>query len=224
MDGLDIPVPRRQIDAIIFDCDGVLIDSERLQCSILQRLAERHGLRLTLAASETLFRGRRLAECIETIEERVGRKAPEMEADFRLQLSLRMTDELRPVRNVRRVLQQIRVPFGTASNSRRDQIQRSLEVTGLAAYFPHHVFSAYDVGLWKPDPAVYLTASTAIGVDPARCLAVEDSEAGLMAANSAGMFVVRYSPPAMKNIRTSLECHQVDDMLQVLDFVDGRVK
>lgn len=92
------------------------------------------------------------------------------------------------------MLRQLDRPYCVASSGPRDKIEHSLSITGLLGYFPGRIFSAYDVGSWKPDPGLFLHAAETMGVAPERCAVVEDSVLGVQAGVAAGMTVFGYAP------------------------------
>lgn len=179
------------IEAIIFDCDGTLVDSEGLGAEVLAAALNGEGFSISAAEVLLEFRGLRLATSLAGIEARCGRK---LSADFipRLHAStaVALRAGLREMPGASALLRSLRLPFCVASNAMRAKTELSLTVTGLLPLFAGRIFSAYEFGAWKPDPALFLHAAATLGVAPARCLVVEDSEAGVLAARAAGMPVL----------------------------------
>jgi HAD superfamily hydrolase (TIGR01509 family) len=182
-------------EAVIFDCDGTLVDSEPLAALVFAEALGEHGLAISPAAALAAFRGRRMALCIEHAERLLGRRLPE---DFEPALRARTADafrtRLRLIDGAAALLERLALPFCVASNAPRAKTELSLQLTGLRHFFGDRVFSAYDVGCWKPDPGLFLHAAAALDAPPARCLVVEDSEAGVTAGLAAGMRVVALLP------------------------------
>ncbi len=206
-----------QLSAVIFDCDGVLVDSERVQTGLLRDMASELSFHLTTAEADDLFRGRRLASCMEAISARINRPLPQgFERQFRRRLSAALEAHLRAVPGCHRLLGSLPVPAAVASNSRMDQVVQELSITGLLPRLQGRIFSAYDLGRWKPEPAVYLAAAAHLHVEPRYCLAVEDSPAGVAAAISAGMSVAIYRPEVPESGQASPGCIGITDLMQVL--------
>jgi HAD superfamily hydrolase (TIGR01509 family) len=181
--------------AIIFDCDGTLVDSEVLGNEVLVETVADHGLAISLQEAVDLFRGRKLAECVAEIELRLGRSLPQ---DFVAQLRSRMADafrlRLRPVDGALELVGSLRRRFCVASSGPREKIELSLSLTGLLPFFRNSIFSSYEVGTWKPDPGLFLHAASAMGVEAANCIVVEDSLPGIQAGVAAGMQVFAFQP------------------------------
>jgi HAD superfamily hydrolase (TIGR01509 family) len=182
---------------VIFDCDGVLVDSEMLGNRVLAAVAGECGLPLDPNEALTLFRGCKMADCVAVLSDRLGRPLPDdFVASVRARTAAAFRAELRPVEGVADALARVAVPVCVASSGPRERIELALSVTGLLPRFVGRVFSAYEVGSWKPAPDLFLHAAAALGVPPARCTVVEDSALGVRAAVAAGMPVIGYAPLA----------------------------
>ncbi len=185
----------RATRGVIFDCDGTLVDSEPLAALVFAEALMAEGLSITPEAALAAFRGRRFALCVAMAEEMLGRALP---ADFEPMLRERTAqafrERLRVIEGAAALLEGLHLPFCVASNAPRAKTELSLTLTGLRDFVGDRIFSAYDVGSWKPDPGLFLHAAGAMGIDPADCLVVEDSEAGVTAALAAGMRVVALLP------------------------------
>ncbi|MFD2263680.1 HAD-IA family hydrolase [Lacibacterium aquatile] len=181
-------------DLIIFDCDGVLVDSEIIGCSALLRELAVLGHDFPLEAAMPVYRGGRMTEMLAHVQERFACVLPDgFETRVRSAAADMFRAELKPIPGIEAALDQISVPICVASNGPRAKIELSLTLTGLLPRFEGRIFSAYDVGHWKPDPTMYLTAARENGVDPARCIVVEDSAPGTRAGIAAGMRVLAYA-------------------------------
>jgi HAD superfamily hydrolase (TIGR01509 family) len=181
-------------DAIIFDCDGTLVDSERLVNGVIVDYAAEFGIALTVDEALARFTGIRMADCVMQLE--VLRGAP-LPASFVPELRKRMAAALasgvQPIEGALELVRSVSVPFCVASSGPREKIELSLRMTGLLPYFEGRIFSAYEVGSWKPDPGLFLHAARSLGVPPARCAVVEDSIPGIQAGLAAGMNVFALS-------------------------------
>lgn len=181
-------------DLVIFDCDGVLVDSEPLGCAAMVRKLAALGLHITHEAAMALFRGRRMADSIAVAERHFGTPLPaSFVPELRAETAAALRTGLRPIDGIAAALGRIDRQICVASNGPRDQIELSLTLTGLIARFAGRIFSAYEVGSWKPDPGLFLFAARTVGATPARCVVVEDSLPGVQAAVAAGMRVMAYA-------------------------------
>jgi HAD superfamily hydrolase (TIGR01509 family) len=178
-------------DAVIFDCDGTLVDSETLSAGLLSAMLGEIGHVTTPAEVLLAFRGRQLARCIADLEARFGVLPPGFVDGFRGRAEQVYREELREIAGAAELLAAMSHPACVASNAPRAKIELCLDATGLARFFDRpRIFSAYEVGAWKPDPGLFLHAADAMRAAPARCLVVEDSAPGVTAALAAGMPVV----------------------------------
>lgn len=184
------------IAAVIFDCDGTLVDSERLNArGVADLFAADHGIDLDAVSIEREFRGGRFETMIDTLAERHGISVAN---DFTTRYREHMYDlfarGLDPMPGVHDAIEAIDLPQCVASSGPEKKLAVALESTDLARYFGDLVFSAYTIGIWKPEPDLFITAAAALGVAPAECGVIEDSDAGVEAAQRAGMRVFGYDP------------------------------
>ncbi len=179
---------------VIFDCDGVLVDSEPLANRVLHRLLESAGLRLTLEEVMRAYIGRTRQGCIDLTEEKLGRPVPAtFVADWNALLFETFRGELQPVPGIVDLLARLSVPHCVASNSSADRVRVALGATGLLERFEGRVFTADEVDRPKPAPDLFLHAARSMGFDPTHCTVVEDSATGVRAAVAAGMAVLGYA-------------------------------
>ena len=171
---------------IIFDMDGTLVDSEGLSArAFLELLPE---LPYDEAGMAARYRGRKLALIMAALEQEIGRELPEdFEPRYRAIVARLFDTELQPIPGAGEMLGALDIPFCVASNGPLFKMRQALGVTGLSRFFEDRMFSAYDVGAWKPDPGLFLHAAAAMAAEPAECLVVEDSWLGVEAALAAGM-------------------------------------
>ena len=180
-------------ELVIFDCDGVLVDSEPISVRIdLEMLAE---LGLTTTKEEVIerFVGRSPDVIVQSVEAELGHPPPDgwfENGERRLREAF--TNELRPVAGIVEALAQISDPVCVASSSSPPNLRFKLELTGLYDRFRGHLFSAAHVANGKPAPDLFLHAAAEMGIHPARCVVVEDSRHGVEAARAAGMDVLAY--------------------------------
>lgn len=178
----------RQLTHVIFDCDGVLVDSEMLSAGVLMEMMAEIGLALDFEQFRSDFLGRSFASAAERAEIRFGKPLPQdFQMRYRERLLTRMAAELTPMAGVFAVLDHLRVPYGLATSSSPQRLALSLKVTGLAPYFEGRAFTASEVRAGKPAPDLFLHVAKKLGAVAESCLAVEDSEMGIRAAQAAGM-------------------------------------
>ncbi len=179
---------------VIFDCNGVLVDSEPLAAAIVSQEFMRAGFALTPDVIARYFTGRRPADMFAQVEAAAGRKLP---ADFASTVAAatlrRFRAELRATQHVARALSWLRGPKCVASSSSFDRIRVSLESTDLVRFFDPYLFSAGEVANGKPAPDLFLHVSARMCVEPADCIVVEDSAVGVAAAVAAGMTVIGFT-------------------------------
>jgi len=191
---------------VIFDCDGVLVDSEHLGHAVMIEAVRELGLDIGLGEAMARFRGRRMNECVIDIERELGRPVPESFADdVRARMLDRFRLEMHPVAGIEAVLDELTVPYCVASNGAMEKIRTTLGGSGLLPRFEGRIFSAYEVGFWKPDPGLFLAAAAFFQVEPARCAVVEDSLPGIRAALGAGMTAFGYTPPGVGSAKIDIE-------------------
>ena len=181
------------MDLVIFDCDGVLVDSERLSVRIESELLGELGWPLSPDEVRERFLGRSDAYMLGEIERELGRPVPEWDERYRLRRDEVFATDLRPVEGVGAALDALAIATCVASSGTHPKIRRSLELTGLAPYFGERIFSATDVDHGKPAPDLFLLAASGCGAEPRRCVVVEDSPVGVAAASAAGMRSLGYA-------------------------------
>ncbi|MFF5975954.1 HAD family hydrolase [Streptomyces sp. NPDC012769] len=183
-----------RVELVIFDCDGVLVDSERIYCRVDRDVFARVGAEFTEQEMAELFVGSSHDALTALVEQRAGRSLPvDWHEPFRHLYEEALDAELTVVEGVTDVLDALDVPFCLASNGSHASIRRNLTRTGLLDRFEGRIFSARDVARGKPAPDLFLHAAATMGVPPERCAVVEDSAYGVRAARAAGMRAFGYS-------------------------------
>ncbi len=173
---------------IIFDCNGVLVDSEALAANAAAQELTRAGFAVSPEIVSRFFAGRRPADMLADIEAATKRKLPPNFAPMLAASILRrVREEVRPTPHMEYALTWLRGRKCVASSAPLDRIRTSLDVTGLLRFFQPYLFSASDMARGKPAPDLFLHAAERMGVPPADCIVVEDSPAGVAAAHAAGM-------------------------------------
>jgi len=178
---------------VIFDCNGVLVDSEPLATAVVSREFMRAGFALTPDLVTRYFAGRRQSDMFAEVEIAAGRKLPSGFAETVTMATLqKFRAELRTTAHVVHALSWLRGPKCVASSSPMERIRASLEATDLLRFFESNLFSASDVPNGKPSPDLFLHVAGQMRVRAGDCLVVEDSPAGVTAAVSAGMTVIGF--------------------------------
>lgn len=182
-----------EFDLVIFDCDGVLIDSEIISARMLVAELSRLGLDIDLAYVERNFLGRSYPVVMETIRREFGLDLPpDFEAQYREALLAAFQQELKVVPHVQEVLDGIGVPFCVATSSSPRRVEMSLRLVGLSGLIGDRVFTSTLVQRGKPAPDLFLYAAERMGARPDRTLVIEDSLTGIRAGLAAGMTVWRF--------------------------------
>ncbi|PVB59619.1 HAD family hydrolase [Labrenzia sp. 011] len=181
------------IDLVIFDCDGVLIDSEVISARMLVAELARRDVHITMDYVAHHFLGRSYPVVLQQIRKEFGIDLPpEFEIRYRASLLSAFEKDLKPICGVRTVIEQLKPDYCLATSSSPPRLAKSLEITGLKDLFADRATTATEVRNGKPAPDLFLLAAEKRGVDPARCLVIEDSENGVRAGLAAGMPVWRF--------------------------------
>jgi HAD superfamily hydrolase (TIGR01509 family) len=184
----------RSVELVILDNDGVLVDSEPIANRVLASLLTEYGDPTTYEQAVERYMGTNLAYVREVVEPELGTALPgDFEARYHRELFARMRTELRAVSGVAAALDAIDVATCVASSGTHERIELALRTAGLYERFAGRLFSADDVERGKPAPDLFLHAAARMGVEPGRCVVVEDSPYGVTAARAAGMTVIGYA-------------------------------
>lgn len=183
--------------AVIFDCDGVLVDSETIANEVCAAAMTEAGFAITPQECRRRYLGMTMRALIQDAEASWGRRFPPgWQEDYNRRVHARLEAEVTAIPGVADAVDAVVAagwPVAVASSSGHAKIALNLGRTGLAARFTGRVFSGQDVAHGKPAPDVYLLAARSLGVDPAHCIAIEDSPNGVRAAVAAGMRVLGYA-------------------------------
>jgi HAD superfamily hydrolase (TIGR01509 family) len=212
------------IRLVIFDCDGVLVDSEPVANRTFAEMLQELGLTLTQEQMFDNFVGFSISHCMQVVERMLGRAVPE---DFVSTLQQRTFEafakELRAMPGIEHALDRLGVPFCVASSGDHTKMRTTLGLTGLLPRFEGRLFSVTQVARGKPAPDVYLFAARECGVAPEHCIVVEDTPPGVMAGLAAGMNVLGFTAhtPASK-LRAAGAPRLFDDMSALPELVRRR--
>lgn len=181
-------------DLVIFDCDGVLVDSEPISISVLREMIRTAGHEIEEDVAYERFLGRSMASICALLADDPGIEiTPIQLGAMRERLNARFRAELRAIDRVGWALQALPMARCVASSSKPERIALSLTITGLFPLLEPHIFSATMVPNGKPAPDLFLHAASQMGVAPENCLVIEDSSAGVEAAKRAGMRVFAFT-------------------------------
>ncbi len=182
---------------VIFDCDGVLVDSEPLSNRVILEMAHSLGIDIDLNFVEMYFTGSFLHECFRILEDKLGKPLPtDFEKEYRKKTFESFQKELQPVKGVPDLIEQLELPFCVASSGPVNKIRLNLTVSNLLHHFEGNIFSCWDIQKWKPDPAIFLHAAETMGHAPDDCIVVEDSLFGVQAAVAGGFRTYAYAAHA----------------------------
>jgi HAD superfamily hydrolase (TIGR01509 family) len=183
-----------RFDLVIFDCDGVLVDSERITNEVFCTMLNELGLTLTLEDMFERFVGRSMPQCLALIAAMRDEPVPEtFLAELRERAGSALRERVTPVAGVDEVLSALTIPYCVASSGEHEKIRLTLGATGLLPLFEGRIFSVVDVEHPKPAPDVFLLAARTFGVAPARCVVIEDTPTGVRAAVAAGMHAIGFA-------------------------------
>jgi len=183
-------------DLIIFDCDGVLVDSERVANEVFARVLEEVcGLQFTLEDMFDTFVGHSRDQCLRKIETLIGEPPPsELDRRYQQDINSALAESVAAIDGIEAVLEQLALPYCVASSGSHDKMRMTLGKTNLMRFVAGRIFSTSDVERGKPHPDIYLHAARTMGIDdPARCLVIEDSPIGVTGAVAAGMKVFGFA-------------------------------
>lgn len=181
-------------EAVIFDCDGVLVDTEPIANAVLARLIGELGIETTPEETTATYMGRSWASCLEILERRLGRPPPDdFTARYRAETAAAWRRALTPVPGVVDVLDALELPACVASSGEHERLRLTLGLTGLLDRFEGRIFSATEVARGKPAPDLFLHAAERMGFEAATTVVVEDTVPGVEAGRAAGMRVLAFA-------------------------------
>lgn len=182
------------VKCIIFDCDGVLVDTEKTGNGILLSMAAEHGFEMKIEDAYRDFNGRNLKECFQHIETSIDKKLPDnFETAYRERSFEAFKSQVKPMEGVIAFIDKLKIPYCVASSGPVDKIRLNLEVSGLLDKFEGKIFSSYQIKSWKPEPGIFLFAAEEMGFAVKDCIVLEDSKAGVKAGISGGFKVYGFA-------------------------------
>lgn len=178
---------------IIFDCDGVLVDSEAISSAVLTEMANELGIEISHQEALENFTGKSLKYSLNYIESVFSKPLPtDFEHQFRVRSFEQFALNLQPIDGIHEVLNSLTIPFCVASSGPTEKIIRNLTTTNLIHHFEGKIFSSYDIQSWKPEPHIFLHAAKTMGFEVHECIVVEDSATGIHAAKLGGFDIIGF--------------------------------
>ncbi len=210
----------KKYKCIIFDCDGVLIDSESIAIGVLVDMANELGANMDFKESLINLKGKALNLCMDIISKRIKSPLPvHFEQDYRINTFEAFRKDIKPIKGIKKVVENLEIPFCVASSGPENKIRLNLEVTELLPYFEDKIFSCYAIQKWKPEPDIFLWAAKTMGFTPNECLVVEDSVSGVKAALAGGFDVFGYTEHDYKNELQVLATNTFSSMDQLTEII-----
>lgn len=216
-----------KFEAVLFDCDGVLVDSEPITNGVLRDMLEERGWAMSAEACFAFFVGKAVRDERATIEARTGQPLTEawMQA-FYARRNAELAARLTPIAHAPQAVADVHLHHGgriaCASGADRYKVEMQLEQVGLAPYFAGRVFSGHEMPRSKPAPDVYLAAAAALQALPQRCAVVEDTVTGVQAGVAAGATVFAYAPQGQGDaLRAAGAAHVFTSMADLPELLRG---
>ena len=179
---------------IIFDCDGVLVDTEDISIGTLLEMGNKLGAKIDFEFAMVNFLGKSLEYCYDFIKQRSTKPFPsDFGEQYRALSFERFKNELKPIEGIHALIEKLEIPFCVASNGPLNKMQLNLKTVGLDEAFGDNMFSAYQLNTFKPDPALFIHAAATLGFKPEECVVIEDSDVGVKAAVSGGFDVFGFA-------------------------------
>ena len=207
----------KRFDLVIFDCDGVLVDSEMITNRIFCELLNDLGVEVTLEDMFERFVGHSMARCVEIITELRGSPPPEgFIPQLRQKAGAALQAEVEAVPGASEVVDSLEIPYCVASSGEPAKIRLTLGKTGLLDRFEGKIFSVVEVEKPKPEPDVFLHAASMMGVEPKACAVIEDTPTGVRAGIAAGMYVYGFAAHTPEHRLREAGAHEVFSQMSAL--------
>lgn len=207
---------------VIFDCDGVLVDTEVISIGTFVEMGNRLGANIDFEFAMVNFLGKSLEYCFNYVESKCTEPFPDnFVAEYRRISFDRFKNELQPITGVKELIDALEVPFCVASNGPLNKVQLNLKTVGLDVVFGDNMFSAYQINKFKPDPSLFIHAASTLGFKPEECVVIEDSAVGVKAAIAGGFdvfgFANKRSEALLKKEGVTLFYH-MDELYNLLEI------
>ncbi|WP_335977043.1 HAD family hydrolase [Gaetbulibacter jejuensis] len=205
---------------IIFDCDGVLVDSEPIGNQVLVDMANSYGADIDLDYAFKHFKGGSIYTCRDKIQALVNQPlSQDFIAEYRRRSYSAFKEQIQPVEGVKEVIELLSIPFCVASSGPTEKIRLNLELTGLLPYFEDNIFSCYTIEKWKPEPDVFIWAAKTMGFKPEDCVVIEDSLTGIQAAKAGGFDVFGFTAHDYNNELEAEATTTFNSMEKLLELI-----
>jgi HAD superfamily hydrolase (TIGR01509 family) len=210
-------VSKEKFGLVIFDCDGVLVDSELITNRVLAQMLNELGIAVSLEDMFERFVGRSMPQCLEIVTKLLGRPVPQhFVEEYMTRNATALKAELKAVSDIETVLAGLRIPYCVASSGTHEKMHTTLGITGLLPHFRGKMYSVTEVAQSKPFPDVFLHAARQQGVLPADCAVIEDTPTGVRAGVAAGMTVFGYCGLTPKRRLTEVGAHHTFEHMRDL--------
>jgi HAD superfamily hydrolase (TIGR01509 family) len=224
-----VQTPNSNFDLVIFDCDGVLVDSEVISCRVHADVLTRYGYPITAEEVQQRFLGRAARDASLEVERELGRPLAESyDLERRTVLLAALAEAVEAIPHLHETLDALDTCRCVASSAAHDKIFTTLSRVGLYQRFAPNIFSGTQVNFGKPAPDLFLFAASRMATPAGRCLVVEDSVPGITGARAAGMAVLGFHggshcrPGDAETLRAAGAAATFDDMRQLPDLI-GRI-
>jgi HAD superfamily hydrolase (TIGR01509 family) len=208
---------KQRFGLVIFDCDGVLVDSELITNRVFAQMLNELGIAVSLEDMFERFVGRSMPQCLEIVTKLLGRPVPQhFVEEYQTRSATALKVELKAVPDIETVLAAMRIPYCVASSGTHEKMQTTLGITGLLPKFRGKMYSVTEVAQSKPFPDVFLHAARQQGVMPADCAVIEDTPTGVRAGVAAGMTVFGYCGLTPKRRLTEAGAHHTFEHMRDL--------
>ena len=210
-----------KIDFIIFDCDGTLVDSEPITTGIIADMMAEIGIIISKKECHDRFVGTKFVDIAQYISDHgISIDPVAFEKKYRATCDVLFTKELKPIEGVEEVLSALPIDYCIASNGPKEKMKVTLKATGLDRYFPStHIFSAYDIQRWKPEPHLFLHAASTHDYLPESSLVIEDTIHGILAAVTGGLPVIGVNVKSDLNEVKALNIPIFNNMKEVKEYL-----
>jgi HAD superfamily hydrolase (TIGR01509 family) len=209
-------------NCIIFDCDGVLVDSEAISAKVFQEMILELGTEIDFETVLEQITDTSMKENLLFISKFINGNLPaSFETDFRKRSYEAFKTNLKPIKGIHELLNKLKIPVGVASSGPVEKIRLNLTTTNLIQFFGENIFSSYEIGSWKPEPEIYLHAAKKMGFKPSECAVIEDSIAGVKAAKAGGFDVYAFTREANKTIFKELRAtvfFEMDELNRLIEI------
>ncbi len=206
---------------IIFDCDGVLVDSEAISAKIFREMAAELGFEIDFESVLEQITGTSMSDNLKFFSKNISGDLPEnFESEFRKRSYEAFKTDLKPIKGIHELLEKISIPVGVASSGPVEKIKLNLTTTNLIDYFGDNIYSCYEIGSWKPEPEIYLHAAKKMGFKPGECAVIEDSLAGVQSAKAGGFNVFGFANDKNETAFKKLGATVFSDMAELGKMLD----